>query len=142
MNCVLRFLILTAAWFPWLAAAEPLVVVVNPGSGIFALSRDEVVDIFFGRNRQFASGVGIRAVDLPPGHPVRADFYRRLVSKSPAEIKAYWTRLSRPARAVQPIQTQAVDEAVKALQRMPGAIGYLERHQVSAPLTVVLELAD
>lgn len=127
---------------PLMAAAESIVVVVNPDSGVTALSRNEVINIFLGSFRQLPSGRVASPVDLPAGHPVRAAFYRRLVGKSPAEINAYWARLVFSARTRPPIEAERVEDALSLVQGSAAAITYLERSQVGGRLRVVFELAD
>lgn len=81
------------AFGPLASAWADLVVVTNPKSGIDRMSREEVVFVFLGRWRQLPSGIAAVPIDLPIDSPERAAFYRQLVSKSPSEIKAYWSRL-------------------------------------------------
>jgi len=127
---------------PLLAAAESIVVVANPASGVTTLSRNEVINIFLGSFRQLPTGRVASPVDLPVGHPVRAEFYRRLVGKSPAEINTYWARLVFSARTRPPIQAERLQDALSLVQGSETAITYLERSQVKGPLRVVFELAD
>jgi hypothetical protein len=70
-------------------AADGIVIVVNQAAGIETLSRTDVINIFMGRFRQLPSGATAQPIDMPVS-PVRAQFYRVLVNKEPAEINAYW----------------------------------------------------
>ena len=105
----LRLLVFLAIAMPVLAHAESIVVVVNPGSGVDTLSRNEVINIFLGSFRQLPSGIAALPIDLPPGHPARAEFYRLLVGKNPAEINTYWARLIFSGKTRPPIQAQRFD---------------------------------
>jgi hypothetical protein len=125
---------------PLLAAAETLVVVVNPASATEALSRNEVINIFLGRFRQFPSGMSAQPIDQPVS-PIRAQFYRALVNKEPAEINAYWARLVFSGRTSPPIQTEHPEEVTNALHANAGGIAYLERSKVSNREKIVFELA-
>lgn len=139
MKSFRHFLLLLALW-PMLSAAEPLVVVVNPASGVEALTRNDVINIFLGRFRQFPSGIAAQPIDLPVS-PARAQFYRALVNKEPAEINAYWARLLFSGRTSPPLQAESMEEAITALHAHPGGIAYLERGKVSGREKIVLELA-
>lgn len=82
----------------WVLLLSPVcraevVVVVDARSSVMRLSQDEVTNIFLGRYRQYPDGDVAFPVDQPKSSTVRADFYQRLVGKSPAEINAYWARL-------------------------------------------------
>ena len=54
-------------------AVADLVVVVNARSGVAAMTRSDVINVFFGRNRQFFNGLEAMPVDLEDTHPVRAE---------------------------------------------------------------------
>ncbi len=137
-----RLIVLLAMLMPALAHAESIVVVANPAAGVDALSRNDVINIFLGSFRQLPSGVAALPIDLPPGHPARAEFYRLLVGKNQAEINTYWARLIFSGKTRPPIQAERVEDAVSMVQGSVGAITYLERSKVSGKLKIVFELAQ
>ena len=124
---------------PLAAAADVIAVVVNQATDVDALSRTDVINIFMGRFRQFPSGATALPIDMPVS-PVRAQFYRALVNKEPAEINAYWARLVFAGRTSAPIQTNTADDVLKALHANPGGIAYLERSRVTTREKIVFEL--
>ena len=126
------------AAFP--AAAEP-VVVINAGSGVEHLSRDEVINIFLGRYRQLPSGIAALPIDQPANQPLKAQFYRMLVNKDLAEINAYWARLIFSGKTAPPRQAASAAEVVDWIARTRGAIGYVERGTLDARLRIIMEFA-
>ncbi|MBK7051465.1 MAG: hypothetical protein KBF98_05090 [Rhodoferax sp.] len=120
-------------------AADGIVIVVNQAAGIETLSRTDVINIFMGRFRQLPSGATAQPIDMPVS-PVRAQFYRVLVNKEPAEINAYWARLVFAGRTSPPVQTETADEVLKKLHANPGGIAYLERSRVTSREKIVFEL--
>lgn len=120
-------------------AAADLVVVVNAGSGVERLSHNEVINIFLGRYRQFPSGLAARPIDQPVDHPLKAQFYRKLVNKDLAEINAYWARLIFSGKTSPPRQAASPGEVVALLTHSRGAIGYLDRDMVDERFNIVLE---
>ena len=87
------FLLCSMLWLLLAAEAQAeLVVVVNARSGVAAMSRNEVVNLFFGRSRQFFNGIEAQPVDMVDSHPDRARFYAGLVAKDLSEVNAYWSR--------------------------------------------------
>ncbi|MDR3300518.1 MAG: substrate-binding domain-containing protein [Candidatus Accumulibacter sp.] len=125
---------------PIAANAESIVVVVNPESGVESLSRDEVINIFLGRFRQFPTGNMALPIDLSREDPVRREFYQRLVGKTPSEINSYWSRLILSAKTRPPIQVERVEDALTLVHRSASAIAYLERRQMNKPMRIVFEL--
>ncbi|MBP8163652.1 MAG: hypothetical protein KAX89_08760 [Propionivibrio sp.] len=129
------------AFGPLASAWADLVVVTNPKSGIDRMSREEVVFVFLGRWRQLPSGIAAVPIDLPIDSPERAAFYRQLVSKSPSEIKAYWSRLMFSGGARPPISPDSREEQIRILASTPGAIGYLDRSAVDNRMKIVFDFS-
>ena len=125
---------------PVATGAESIVVVVNASSGVEALSRNEVINIFLGSFRQMPSGQTAVPVDLPKGNPTRAEFYRLLVGKNPAEINTYWSRIVFSGKTRPPVQAERVEDAVSMVHNSASAVTYLERSKVSGRLRIVFEL--
>lgn len=122
------------------AAAEDIVVIVNNKTNVNNISRDEVINIFFGRNRRLASGITALPLDLPCTSPEREQFYLRLAGKSMNEIKAYWARLVFSGRASPPAMVQSQEEAMQVVADNLGAVGYVTRSKVTPAVKIIFEL--
>lgn len=120
-------------------ACAELVVVASPKSGIERLTQQEIIYLYMGRLRQLPSGIQAMPIDLGVDSPERTNFYRRLVNKEPAEIKAYWSRLIFSGGSRPPVTADSRDELIRMLGNNPGAIGYLERDQVDSRLRILFE---
>lgn len=121
-------------------ALADLVVVVNARNGVAVLTRNEVINIFFGRYRQFFNGVEAQPVDLVDSNPDRARFYRGLVGKDVAEVNAYWSRLIFSGRTQPPTRVNTSEEVMKWVSSHPGGIGFVELTKADARVRVVYEL--
>lgn len=140
----LRFLLLLllaglAGGLPAVARAE-LVVVVNVRSGVAAMTRNEVVNIFFGRSRQFFNGLEAQPVDLLDSHPDRARFYLALVAKETSQVDAYWSRQVFSGKTRPPPRVASSEEVVKWVVANPGGIGFVDASRVDARVRAVYEL--
>jgi len=120
--------------------AEDVVVVVNQKNSVNKLSRDEVIDIFLGRNRQLSSGVTALPLDLPGTAEEREYFYSHLTGKSMSEINAYWARLIFTGRATPPTLVRSQEEAMQMVIDNRCAISYVNRNKVSSQVKIVFEL--
>jgi hypothetical protein len=124
---------------PWIAAgfccagAQAQLVVVGHG-GAPALSKDEVADVFLGRNQRFTP------LDLDEASPLRADFYRKATGRDVAQVKATWSRLVFTGKGIAPRELPSADAVKKAIAADPRTIGYIERAQVDGSVKVVLAL--
>lgn len=121
-------------------ALADLVVVVNARNPIAVMSRQEVINLFFGRLGQFANGLEAEPVDLADHHPQRALFYQLLVGKDLAEINAYWARLAFSGRHGAPLKLAAPDDVVRWVATHSGGIGFVDSSRVDGRLKVVFEV--
>lgn len=128
---LLGLLTACAAW------AGPLVVVVNPESGVDALTREEVINVFLGRYKKLPTGVRAQPLDEAS---LKGDFYQRLVGKTLAEINAYWARLVFSGQTAPPRQITGMSAALDAVAAERGAIAYVDKTQVDRRVRIVLEL--
>jgi hypothetical protein len=117
-----------------------LVVVVNARCGVAAMTRNEVINIFFGRNRQYFNGIEAQPVDLSDAHPDRARFYGLLVGKDLSEINAYWSKQVFSGRMQPPARVGSSDEVLKWVTSHPGGIGFIDLSKADARVRVVYEL--
>ena len=117
-----------------------LAVVVNVHSGVAVMTRAEVINIFFGRNRQFFNGLEAQPVDVVDTHPDRARFYGTLVGKDLSDVNAYWSRQVFSGR-MQPLpRVGGGEEVLKWVISHPGGIGFVDQAKVDARVRVVYEL--
>jgi hypothetical protein len=123
------------------SALADLVVVVNARNGVAVMTRNEVINIFFGRYRQFFNGVEAQPVDLSDSHPDRVRFYGALVGKDISEVNAYWSRLIFSGRTRPPERVSTSEEVMKWVSSHPGGIGFVELAKADARVRVVYELA-
>jgi len=142
MKHLLLILLLIAGLPDTAGAIEPvvIVVIVNPASGVDALTKDQVIDIFLGRYRKLPSGRAALPIDLAESNVARADFYQLLVKKSLPEISSYWARLVFSGQTSPPFQVADARTAVELVQSSPNAIAYVDRASVNEHVKVVLEI--
>ncbi len=138
MRPALRHLLLPIVLIAGLAHAD-LVVVTSPKSGLERISRQDLVNVYMGRLRTHSTGEPAVALDLAAQSAERVDFYRQLVNKESADIKAYWSRLIFSGGARPPQTVNDPETLIRLLNQMPGAVGYLDRKQVDHRVRIVYE---
>ncbi len=136
---LLSILLLLGGLAAWEARAD-LVVVVNARLGVAAMTRNEVINIFFGRYRQFFNGAEAEPVDLVDSNPDRARFYAALVGKDISEVNAYWSRQLFSGRMQPPTKVASQEEVLKWVASHPGGIGFIDLAKADARVRVVYEL--
>lgn len=122
------------------SACAELVVVVSSRSQVGALGADQVAAIFLGHASRFPNGAQAIAIDQPPGAVQRTDFYRDLTGKTPALLKAHWSKMVFTGRGQPPREVDG-DAAVRRLVAAnPSMIGYIEREALDPSVRAVLVL--
>jgi ABC-type phosphate transport system substrate-binding protein len=114
------------------ASAADLVVVVNPRNPIARLSADDAGAYFLGQS------LGLRPIDQADGSPIRDEFYRKVVGKEPARVKAIWSKMVFTGKGVPPRQFSSSAEVKRAVAADPAAIAYIEQSAVDTSVKVVL----
>lgn len=137
-----RALLLATLLLAPLRGRPALAVIVNPGSGVTRLSREEARAIFMGRRKYLASGLVALPVEQVTPDREREDFYRLLVNLSVPQVRAYWARLYFAGLAQPPRQTESADETLGVVQANRGAIGFVDSRRVDARVRVVLVLDE
>lgn len=124
---------------PAATAAADYVVIVNPKSAVEKLTRDEVINIFMGRNRKLPSGLNALPVDLAVPMLAKDQFYASLVGKSAQEVNSYWARLMFTGQASPPRQAESEEEVLEIVASLRGGIGYIDRKKLNKQVKVVFE---
>ncbi len=118
-------------------AAADVVAVVSAKSPITSLNMSQVADLFSGKATRFPNGLQAFPVDQAEGSAVRDEFYGKIVGKTPAQLKAYWSRIIFTGRGLPPPTVSNASEMKKRIRDNPAAIGYIERNMVDDSVRVV-----
>jgi ABC-type phosphate transport system substrate-binding protein len=121
-------------------AAPELVVIVSARSTAPLMRTDQVAAIFLGQAAQLPDGALVTPIDQPVGTMTRDEFYERVASKSPALLKAYWSKLLFTGRGQPPREVGGNAAVKKMVADTPGIIGYIDRSALDASVRPVLVL--
>lgn len=119
-------------------AVAEVVVVVSAKSRITGLGADQVADIFLGKARTYPNGDDVVPLDLPEGAPPRQEFYAKVTRKSPALLKAHWSKLLFTGRGQPPRELTNGHFLKKAVAENPAFIGYLDKSEMDDSVRIVL----
>jgi ABC-type phosphate transport system substrate-binding protein len=109
------------------AAYAEVVIVVSAKNAATTISSDQASDIFLGKSTTLPGGGAIVAIDQADGSTVREEFYSKAVGKTPAQVKAYWSKQIFSGKGHPP--KEAGDSAIiKGLVAGdPNLIGYIDK---------------
>ena len=122
------------------AAQAGTAIIAHPGNPLAGITQDQLARIYLGKTREFPNGAPVTALDLREGNITRIKFYKTVVDKSEAALKAYWSKLLFTGKA-QPPKEMNDDEAVKDwVSKNPDALGYVDGKALDKSVKVLLIL--
>ena len=120
------------------ATAADVVAVVSAKNPVTTLSKSQIADIFLGKANRFPDGRPASPVDQVEGLPARDAFYLKFAGKSPAQIKAHWSKIIFTGRGQPPHEVANGVEVKKHIVENPNSIGYIEQNLVDDSVRVLL----
>jgi len=117
-----------------------VVAVVSVKNPVTTLSKNQVVDIFLGKTVRFPDGSQVVPIDQVERSGTREEFYFKVAGKTPAQLKAHWSKIIFTGRGAPPEQVVNCLEVKQYLLEHPDAIGYIERDLVDDSVKVVFSL--
>ena len=121
-----------------MAQASEIVVIVSAGNQAGAMRQDQVADIFLGQTGHFPDGREVVALDQGIGSDIRDQFYLKVASKTPALLKAYWTKMIFTGRGQPPRELSGSNAVRKLVAANPNLIGYIDRSALDRSVRAVL----
>jgi ABC-type phosphate transport system substrate-binding protein len=120
------------------SADADVIAVVSSKSAVTTLSKSQAADIFLGKSAHFPDGTQAVPIDQSEGTAARDEFYAKVVGKSAAQMKAFWSKIVFTGRGRPPKAVSNSSETKKAVVANPNAIGYIEQNMVDASVKVLL----
>lgn len=120
-------------------AAHAEVYVVTHRAAPDHLSKEELIALFMGKASALGGSQAL-PIDQPDSNPLRDEFYYKLTGKSPAQMKAYWAKLSFTGKGTPPRTASSGSEIRKTVAATPGGISYLDKADLDASVKVVFTL--
>ena len=134
MKTLMKTFLLSALAATTLSAGAETVVIVSQQNAASRMFSEQASQFFLGKSNQFTP------IDQADGSPIRADFYRKVADKDPAQVKALWSKLIFTGKATPPKEYATSAEVKKAVAADPKAIGYIEKAAVDDTVKVILTL--
>ena len=138
-NILKSLLLVTCISFSSVTMAQ-IAIVVGAKSTATALTREQASALFLGKSTQLP-GAGIPLlIDQLESVDVRQIFYTKVTEKTPAQVKAVWSRLVFSGKGSPPREVANSAEVKKLVNANPDALGYIEKSAVDASVRVLLSI--
>jgi ABC-type phosphate transport system substrate-binding protein len=118
------------------AVAADIAVVVHPAN-TNTVSADELNRLFLGRASSFGDGGKATPFNLAEGLAARDEFDTKVLSRSAAQLKAYWSKLVFTGKGTPPKELADDAEVKAAVASDTSAIGYISSASVDDSVRVV-----
>lgn len=125
----------------WGAAAmanADVLVIGNAAVNIDKLSVSDVRDLYLGKAVQLPDGGRAEVIDLFSGHPVREEFYEKVIGKDASQIKAYWAKRIFTGKGAPPDSRRTEEAVVRWVADKPGRVGYVSPSADTSSVKVLL----
>ena len=119
-------------------ATADVVAIVSSASPITAVTKDQMADIFMGKIHRLPNGAAAVPIDQIEGSGAREEFYTKVVGKSVAQMKAYWSKIIFTGRGLPPKEMPTSEDVKQLVVSNPAAIGYIDEKLVDSSVRVLL----
>lgn len=133
-------MVLFLIFFSANAFSEGIVVIVNNQNSSDSLSIDIIGDIYLSRAKRFPDGEPAKPLDLPKNLSITNDFYTKVVKKTPAELRAHWSRLVFTGKGRPPQKLSNPLEVKSVVSENNNMIGYVNVETADETVKIVLNL--
>ncbi len=112
-------------------AMAELVIVVNPQNPATRMFPSQAAQFFLGGSVMFSP------IEQAESSAIRAEFYKKVLEKEPAQVQAIWSKLTFTGKAKPPKEFKSSAEVKKAVAENQNAIAYIEKSAVDDTVKVV-----
>lgn len=119
------------------AGAAEFVVIVSARNPLTTLRAEQVAAIFMAQTGRFPNGEPAQALDLPVGSALRDDFYNSVAARTPALMKAYWTKMVFTGRGQPPRELPSSAAVRKLVADNPAMIAYIDKSALDASVKAI-----
>lgn len=118
------------------SAFAEVAVVVHPNNSN-VIDESSISRIFLGKAKSFPDGSSAKPVNQKEGAAITEDFNKKLLNKSSAQLKAYWSKLVFTGKGIPPKGVLSDAEVLKLVASDTNAIGYVDVSAIDDTVKVV-----
>lgn len=115
--------------------AEEVLIIGHPA--LPKTDKATVQRIYTGRSVSLGQ-YAVAPVNLPPGNAVRDEFLRGYLEQTEEQYTGYWLVRRYVGKGAPPVELSSVEEVLKYVQGVPGAVGYVPVSQLPRGTNVIL----
>lgn len=137
MKTIFKLLFIVTGLFLAQTSMAQVVVIAGAKSTATALTREQAAALFLGKSTQLP-GAGIPVlIDQVESVEARQIFYTKVTDKTPAQVKAVWSRLVFSGKGSPPKEVANSAEVKKMVSSNADVVGYIEKSAVDNSVKVL-----
>ncbi len=123
--------------FPFISAhaLADIALIVHP-SNAATVTDSDIKALFLGKQRSFSDGKQAIPLVVVESEASRSEFNTKVLSKTDAQLKAYWSKLTFTGKGTPPREVSS-DEMIQLVSDNPATIGFVDASKVTAAVKVV-----
>ncbi|NTS78365.1 phosphate ABC transporter substrate-binding protein [Catenovulum sp. SM1970] len=121
--------------FSHFAAAE-VAVIVNKGNSS-ELNKATIKRMYLNKIKAFPSGVSLKTAGLTATDPITGEFYKQVLGKSAAQLKAYWSKALFTGVGVPPKELESSEAVIELVKSDESVIAFIDSAKVTEDVRVV-----
>lgn len=134
-------LTLTFALMPFSSASADLYIIANKNLPTAQLGKDDIAAIYLLKKKHWENGDDIMPINLPAQADARNRFTAEIFDSTPEKLGSYWDKML--FKGETPPVTQNSEQAVVLfVERIKGAIGYVETKPQSAQIKILQQFSS
>ena len=118
------------------AASAEVAIIVHPSNNDH-IDDKMIKSMFLGKSKTFSNGAVIKAFNQEDGNITRDEFEQKVLNKSQAQIKAYWSKLVFTGKGIPPEKVNSDQEMVQVVASEAHAIGYVDADSVTDSVRII-----
>ena len=129
-SCVAAWFVIGLVLIPWSEPVCAVNLIIAPYTEVkqdTPLTRDELREIFFGRQTRWRDGSPLRVFVLPDKNPLHIRFAKEILGVYPYQLRSAWDRMVYSGTGTSPSVVDSLDQMKLLIKETPGAIGYIEK---------------
>jgi hypothetical protein len=112
------------------AAGPPIVFsnlrfIVNANNSEKTLTRNEISDFYFKKNRYWPDGTKVRFFDQRPNTELKKTFVEKVLKRTTRDLDLFWIGEKNFSGQGAPIEAPSDEMIISSVASLPGAIGYI-----------------
>lgn len=104
------------------------------------IDKETIAAVFLGKAKTLPNGTAVVPLDQEEGEKVRDEFYIKVTKKSPAKLKAYWSRLIFTGKGYPSKVVSGDSQVLSRVSSDPHTIGYVSGDTDTSGVKVLLTI--